>query len=105
MTVRENFERVIGPMRESAREVGYAIGVHGSLARDIDLIGVPWTEDAIPAYQFACRMREVCEQVTGAGIWGAEPQPRPKPHGRKGWTFYIGGGSYIDLSVMPLNGH
>lgn len=37
---------IISRIRSLARELGWAIGVHGSLKRDIDLIGVPWTAEA-----------------------------------------------------------
>lgn len=32
-----------------ARELGYALAVHGSLARDLDIIACPWTETATSA--------------------------------------------------------
>lgn len=32
-----------------ARPLGYAIAVHGSMRRDLDLVAVPWTDDAAPA--------------------------------------------------------
>lgn len=31
---------------EVARGCGYAIGLHGSMKRDVDLIAVPWTDEA-----------------------------------------------------------
>lgn len=39
---------VIDRIRAVAREHGWAIGAHGSLVRDIDLIAVPWTAEAVP---------------------------------------------------------
>jgi len=36
-------------IRKIARDHGYAIGEHGSKERDLDLIAVPWTENAIDA--------------------------------------------------------
>lgn len=30
-----------------AREVGYAVGLHGSLRRDVDLIAAPWTDEVV----------------------------------------------------------
>lgn len=42
------YNRLIGPIRAIAKEHGYAVGVHGSLARDIDLILVPWIEKPWP---------------------------------------------------------
>lgn len=37
---------IITTIRRVAKVHGWAIGTHGSLVRDIDLIGVPWTADA-----------------------------------------------------------
>lgn len=32
-----------------ARELGYALALHGSMARDLDLVAIPWTDDAASA--------------------------------------------------------
>lgn len=37
---------LIDQLRAIAKGHGWALGVHGSLVRDIDLIAVPWTSDA-----------------------------------------------------------
>lgn len=109
---RSRFEQLIGPLRERARELGYAIAVHGSLKRDIDLIACPWTEDAVDARTLAESLRATAAEHNG-GIaalgWasGKGPEftldgcPGNKPHGRLCWTFHLGDGPYIDLSVMP----
>lgn len=89
-----------------AREVGYCIAVHGSLARDLDLVAVPWVEEAIPAEELA----QLVAMYLGGTIetdWGAQPgdfskrNPQPKPHGRLAYSIQLGGGPYVDLSVMP----
>jgi hypothetical protein len=33
-------------IRTAAKELGYAIALHGTLTRDLDLLAVPWIEDA-----------------------------------------------------------
>ncbi len=38
-------------MAEIARKHGYALAVHGSLARDFDLIAIPWTENPSTSQQ------------------------------------------------------
>ncbi len=48
VTTQDGRHSVIDRIRVIARNLGWAIGVHGSLARDIDLIGVPWTNEAAP---------------------------------------------------------
>lgn len=108
---RPHYERLIGPIRERARELGYAIAVHGSLKRDIDLIACPWAEGAAPARELAEALRVVCDGYYSWSMKGSEFTlngcPGNKPHGRLGWVISLemnhGGGPCIDLSVMPLS--
>jgi hypothetical protein len=107
----EAYERVIGPLRERARELGYAIGVHGSLARDIDLIACPWTDRASSQAALAFNLQAVAERIWGQAFMNPHEDddyfragcPNMKPHGRLTWSFHLGGANkaYIDLSVMP----
>lgn len=89
-----------------AKELGYALAVHGSMARDFDLIAVAWTHAAKPPEELV----EAFIKTTGGWIIcdpNADPFdysrrcPEPKPHGRLGWTIHLGGGPFIDLSVIP----
>lgn len=85
------------PIKERAQELGYAIAIHGSLLRDIDLIACPWTETAVDAET----LKDAVVKVVNGFIPERQREPSQKPHGRLVWTIHIGGGSYIDLSVMP----
>lgn len=111
----EYAERLLPVLRARARELGYAIGIHGSLARDIDLIAVPWTVEAVDAATLAEALRVAAETVCPVAFnrdaeGAANPayfhdgSPGAKPHGRRVWSFHLGGGPYIDLSVMPRLG-
>lgn len=99
------YKELIGPLREKARELGYALAVHGSLKRDIDLIACPWTDDAVAPPVLAEALREVTGGYWSWSMKGADFTlagcPGNKPHGRLGWVINLGGGPYIDLSVMP----
>ena len=44
-------DEVVKKIRDIARPMGWAIGVHGSMKRDIDLIAVPWVDDAKGAWE------------------------------------------------------
>lgn len=104
------YERLIGPLRSRARELGYALGVHGSLRYDVDLIACPWTSEAVEAAELAQALLRVAAEVNGVAFMAPVEagdlhhragRPSAKPHGRRGWCFHLGDGPYIDLSVMP----
>lgn len=90
---------IVERLRPAARELGYALALHGSLDRDLDVLAVPWTATAAPAAALAECVR------TGLAGWYVPhvPQPERKPHGRLAWSILPpwGGHPYIDLSVMP----
>lgn len=99
-----------GELRAKAMELGYALAIHGSLQRDLDLIAVPWTKEAVPEAELAEALRQVAVEINGSAALGFRPDrtaefslagaPGVKPHGRLGWTFSLGG-PFVDLSVMP----
>lgn len=84
----------VAPIRRLAREVGYAIGVHGSQERDLDLIAAPWTEAAVSAEELADHIAK--------GINGRVLAPEDRPLGRWSCNIQIDGWfKLIDLSVSP----
>lgn len=88
----------IDRIRELAREVGYAVGVHGTLERDLDLIAVPWVAEAVGPLELA--------QHIAVGLGGAviDYEPQDKPAGRWSCNIHPGGWlKIIDLSVMPAH--
>lgn len=107
--IRKKYEALIVPLREAARAHGYALAVHGTLARDIDLVAIPWTGAAVAPRVLAEALREVAAKHND-GVAFPHPKerseffengcPGAKPHGRLAWSIHLGG-TYIDLSVMP----
>lgn len=101
---REYYRVLIRPLRHVAERCGYALAVHGSLNFDIDLIACPWRDTAISAEHLAENIRKTAEVIIGQCFIAPHEQktlPEKKPCGRLGWSFHLGGGPYIDLSVMP----
>ena len=87
-------------MVKVAYESGYALAVHGSMVRDLDVIAVPWIPAAVDP---AILARSLCDAVGGffAGAEeGVTPAPAVKDHGRLVWTIVLGGRHFIDLSVI-----
>lgn len=84
----------IDKIRRLAESVGYGLGVHGSLERDLDLIAAPWIDEAVSAEELA--------QHIATAIGGTVLAPEERPLGR--WSCNIqmdGWYKLIDLSVAP----
>ena len=78
-----------------ARAHGYALAVHGSLARDLDLIAIPWIEDPSTPQEVIDQM---CKHysITQAG------EPTEKHHGRLAFSLVVQFGEcMIDISFIP----
>lgn len=74
---------------------GYALMCHGSLARDFDLLAMPWTETvSMP--------EEVMKEVVTTFAVRVIGNPTQRPHGREAYTLSVGFGECaIDLSFVP----
>ncbi len=98
------YAQLLPRIREAAKSLGYAIAIHGTMFRDLDLLAVPWVEDAAPAEELV----EVVRDAVGGYVIGERldkgqisDEPTRQPHGRKSWNICWGGRPFIDLSVMP----
>lgn len=92
--LKTTYEIALAVVREVARNHGYAIGLHGSQQRDLDLIAVPWIRD--------CSSMEVLvESIAKELNWVVHKDIANKAHGRKGYTIFTANLVHIDLSVMP----
>lgn len=90
-------------LAEIAQANGYALALHGSLQRDLDLLAVPWTKEAVSAEELMKAIADYAGEVMGMMFETAVviTQVEEKPHGRKAWCIAMGNGSVIDLSVTP----
>lgn len=84
---------------EVARANGYALALHGSLQRDLDLIAVPWAEAAVSPVELIRALGQVFDLEPNHPI----DKPGKKPHGRLSWTLPLWWGAYLDISVMPCS--
>lgn len=88
---------IYAELAEIARAHGYALAIHGSLAKDFDLICVPWADVVSPPQAVVDDM---------GSMFAFEPQgPVLKNHGRIAYTLSISWGeAFIDLSFPPMRG-
>jgi hypothetical protein len=90
-------------LREIARQHGYALALHGSLLRDLDLVAVPWEEEAAEPEALVEALRQCLagfivpdgtpggcyDPETGKMVAAVVNNPEHKPHGRLAWNIHI----------------
>ena len=90
-------------IREAAKEHGYAIGLHGSMRRDLDLIAVPWREGASDKEVLAHAIAQAACGITRRGQydWVMKPLVRVATSIPVCWASWYdeAGAGHIDLSV------
>jgi len=95
-------------LAERARKHKYSLAIHGSVGKnrrsDLDLVAIPWEDDASEPEVLLAEIWEYCQNVM-LKIYRDESigefYPVDKPHGRRAWLLQIGNGARIDISVMP----
>jgi hypothetical protein len=84
-----------------AMRYGYALALHGSMSRDLDLIAVPWTDDAESPEKLLKAFQRFIVEKAHVKLSG-KLHPTKKPHGRVAYSLSIGhDGHYLDVSIMP----
>lgn len=95
---------LLGPVRAAVWDMGWAIAIHGSCQRDIDLIALPWKFGAAGVDLVIPAIQQAAEKVCGKAELLPRPEggewPRHRPHGRRHWSFMLPGGPWIDLAVV-----
>ena len=95
-----DYARVFTHARIIAWQFGYACLAHGSFTRDLDLLLVPWTENACAPIDGIVRR---IADVAGLTLQG---EPSNKPHGRKAWTLLFPAFNdprWVDVSAFTPN--
>lgn len=109
------YRRIIPKLQAEARECGYALAVHGSLRRDLDLIAVPWVKKYRSPNVLALRLMKLAGGMTYGRNWVYKSWTE-KPNGRRSislilcrpWVHIKGKGvprkkevhgAYLDLSI------
>ena len=92
-----DYARAYSIIRCWAWNYGYSACLHGSFTRDLDVVLVPWTNDASDPETLI----KLIADSTNTKVNGAASI---RPHGRKTWTLTFttfGDPRWIDISVMP----
>lgn len=83
-------------LAELTRRHGYALAVHGSIARDFDLVAIPWTTEA-------SEPQAVVDEITSTFAFKEVGGERAiKEHGRIVYTLIVSFGEcFLDFSFVP----
>lgn len=96
--VDPDYARVFTKARCVAWQEGYALMMHGSFTRDLDLLAVPWADKCCDAEHL---VRRICSR---ANLELLEKPATLKPHGRLSFTAMFKAFAdprFVDISVMP----
>lgn len=86
-------------LRLIAVENGYTLAIHGSMARDMDLVAIAWKERVIHPDVL---IHKFVEEIGATIYQSSYPKKEEKPHGRLAYGLYfLAGDWYLDISVIP----
>lgn len=85
-------------LMNAALDCGWALGLHGSLSSDMDVMAMPWTEDAKPVEDL---MKALSDCFTENPFKDKHTVPHyGKPNGRVVYTMNIWADFYLDINVI-----
>lgn len=93
-----DYARVFTIARCIAWSEGYALAMHGSFTRDLDLIAIPWADNI-------CTPEKLVARIADATDLKVHKEATKKPHGRLAYTLFFKGFSdprWVDLSIFTV---
>jgi hypothetical protein len=92
------YASIYDDLRNAAMDCGWALGLHGSLAKDMDIMAMPWTEDAKPAEEMidaliGCFSENPFNDISRKPICN-------KPNNRVVYTIHIWSDWYLDINII-----
>jgi hypothetical protein len=88
-------------IRQCAMDCGWAVALHGSLASDMDIMAMPWVENA---FNFGVLVSKIDKLFCGENTFESFITYNEKPHGRIVATIPIWADFYLDISTMECDG-
>lgn len=87
-------------IRQCAMDNGWAVALHGSLNSDMDIMAMPWVEDAVSFEELIKRISELfVGNIASENYFITYSE---KPHNRVVATIPIFADFYLDISTIKL---
>lgn len=84
-------------LRSAALNCGWALGLHGSLSADMDIMAMAWTDGAAPVETM---IRALSDCFTENLFTKNIMPPTKKPNGRLVYTMSIWADFYLDINII-----
>lgn len=85
-------------IRQCAMDCGWAVSLHGSLASDMDIMAMPWVENAVPFKEMVDRISKLFKGNDISTQYVITYNE--KPHNRVVATIPIFADFYLDISTI-----
>lgn len=87
-------------LREAALKCGWALALHGSLSNDMDIMAMPWTEEATGVEEM---IKALSDCFTGNPFKDGHSVPfHEKPNNRVVYTMSIWADFYLDINIIKV---
>lgn len=92
------YATILPDLKAAALNCGWALGLHGSLANDMDLMAMPWTENATSVEEM---IQALSDCFTDNPFKNEHIVPHyDKPNNRVVYTISIWSDFYLDINVI-----
>ena len=81
--------------REAALDNGWALGLHGSLANDMDIMAMPWTVDAVAPLELILAIKGCFDTPKAIDV-----TETPMHNNRVVYTLSIWADFYLDINII-----
>lgn len=81
-------------LRNAAMNCGWALGLHGSLSKDMDIMAMPWCDGAITDEEMINELR-LCFAGNEIKVYISD-----MPNNRRVFTLSIWGDFYLDINII-----
>lgn len=86
-------------LKDAALDCGWALGLHGSLNSDMDIMAMPWIENAKPVEEMI-KALEGCFTIPDPAWSKITTVSDDKPNGRVVYTLHIFSDFYLDINII-----
>lgn len=84
-------------LRQTAMDCGWALGLHGSLSSDMDIMGMPWVDDAVSSDIMIYALKKCFTDCDDIKVMISD-----MPNNRKVYTLSIWADFYLDINVIKI---